>query len=236
MTQEKYSDIIHSEVLKMNYENTTKIFSERLRALRTEAKLTQKQCAAQLGVELYNYNKWENEVNPPLGMICKMAEHFSVTTDYLLGLEDSRTHDGQAVFEKLGLNDKAIEVLSVNDSMEFEETVNINERLNNLFESDVHEFYANFVNVLTSHDTKDFVLAFQVLTSAIEEAQSDRSSAAVRRKVFPDASDDELDIMDDMRYDERIGYFAYQSNKHFMKFLDDLQRESYHISKGENNA
>lgn len=98
----------------MNYENTVKTFSERLRALRAEAKLTQKQCAEQLGVETYNYNKWENEVSPPLGMICKIAEHFSVTTDYLLGLEDSRTHDGQAVFKELGLSDKAIRILREN--------------------------------------------------------------------------------------------------------------------------
>ncbi len=116
----------------MNYENTVKTFSERLRALRAEAKLTQKQCAEQLGVETYNYNKWENEVSPPLGMICKIAEHFSVTTDYLLGLEDCRTHDGQAVFDKLGnrlgLSDEAIDALIENNS--------VLERYNNISESE----------------------------------------------------------------------------------------------------
>ena len=112
----------------MNYENTAKTFSARLRALRTEAKLTQKQCAEQLGVETYNYNKWENEVSPPLGMICRIAKHFSVTTDYLFGVEDSRTHDGQAVFEKLGLSDKAVQMLIENNT--------VLERYNNISESE----------------------------------------------------------------------------------------------------
>ena len=74
---------------------------ERLRALRTEAKLSQRQCAEQLGAELHNYNKWENGVTPPLEMICRIAKHYAVTTDYLLGLEDVRTHDNSSLIELL---------------------------------------------------------------------------------------------------------------------------------------
>lgn len=215
--------------------NTENSFGQIILHLRNERKLSQKYVADSIEVAQPTYALYEADKREPgFETLKKIARFFDVTTDYMLGLEDSRTHDGQAVFDKLGLSDEAINVLSGNDSLEFEETDNRDERLHNIIESDMHIFYANFVNVLTSHDTKDFVLAFQVLTDAIDEAQCDRSSAAVRREVFPDASEDELDIIDNMRYDERIGYFAYQSNKHFMKFLDDLQRESYRINKGGN--
>lgn len=219
----------------MNYENTTKTFSERLRKLRAEAKLTQKQCAEKLGVEPYNYNKWENEVSPPLGMICKIAEHFSVTADYLLGLEDSRTHDGQAVFEKLGLSDEAINVLSgktITDDSDFEsgDEDAMTEVAMSKF---IPRIYSNFFNIIASRRPTTFLLHFFTLSDEVDKAikieinENDDASNKLVKSL----------LLRMKRYDaeQAMGYNAYLCNRFFMKFLDEYM-ESTHKSKGENNA
>ncbi|MCL1882847.1 MAG: helix-turn-helix transcriptional regulator [Defluviitaleaceae bacterium] len=61
------------------------VFSDVLRRLRLNEKYTQKVCAEKLGVELANYNKWENGVAPNFEMLVKIADFFDVSIDYLLG-------------------------------------------------------------------------------------------------------------------------------------------------------
>ena len=66
-------------------------FAERLKELRVEAGLTQKQLANELGgkVDQSSIARWERGVRIPLldaAMI--LAEFFGVSLDYLCGLED----------------------------------------------------------------------------------------------------------------------------------------------------
>jgi len=62
------------------------MFGERLIELRKEKGLSQKECAAAFGVDASKYNKWENEKNSPdYETVCRLAQFFSTTTDYLLG-------------------------------------------------------------------------------------------------------------------------------------------------------
>lgn len=75
-------------------------FNERLVELRTEKGLSQKDAAADLGVSqalLSHYEKGIREYN--LAFLCKAAEYYNVTTDYILGITDSRS----------GLNSTALE-------------------------------------------------------------------------------------------------------------------------------
>ena len=70
------------------------MFSTRLSKLRKERGISQKQCAEILGIESSKYNKWENGKNrPDYGMVCKLANFFDTTTDYLLGNSDERYKD-----------------------------------------------------------------------------------------------------------------------------------------------
>ncbi len=62
------------------------MFGRRLRLLRELRRLTQEELSERLGVERTRYNKWENGVSEPsLMMLCKIADYFHVSTDYLLG-------------------------------------------------------------------------------------------------------------------------------------------------------
>lgn len=65
------------------------VFGEKLRALRTEAKLSAKQLANYIQVSDAAIINWENNVNDIKGeYLVRIAQFFGVSTDYLLGLED----------------------------------------------------------------------------------------------------------------------------------------------------
>lgn len=65
------------------------MFGIKLKELRKEKNLTQKQLAENLGCNQSMVCFWENEVNEPTeSMIRKAALFFDVSADYLLGLED----------------------------------------------------------------------------------------------------------------------------------------------------
>ncbi|MGI6151240.1 MAG: helix-turn-helix domain-containing protein [Christensenellales bacterium] len=66
------------------------MFSERLRALREEAGLSQQYLAEKLGVERTRYGKWEKGVEPSYEVLNKIADFFQVSTDYLLGRTENR--------------------------------------------------------------------------------------------------------------------------------------------------
>lgn len=62
-------------------------FGEKLFQLRTERGIYQKQLAEFLGVSIGTISNYENGVHyPDLETLCKFAEYFQVTTDYLLDL------------------------------------------------------------------------------------------------------------------------------------------------------
>lgn len=67
-------------------------YSERMVELRTEKGISQKAAAVDLGISqalLSHYEKGIREFS--LDFLCKIAEYYEVTTDYILGRTDSRT-------------------------------------------------------------------------------------------------------------------------------------------------
>ena len=65
------------------------MFQERLKSLRLEAKLTQKQIAEKLKIGQNTYSYWEKGIRKPVGEnLNKIADFFNVSTNYLLGNTD----------------------------------------------------------------------------------------------------------------------------------------------------
>ena len=61
----------------------------RLKSLRTEKQLSQKQLALELKTTNSSICDWEcGRAEPDIEMLIKIAKFFDVTVDYLLGLED----------------------------------------------------------------------------------------------------------------------------------------------------
>ena len=77
-------------ICQVGMEKNMEIFlGERLKELRTENKLTQKEVASALGINSVTYLHYEkSQREPPLALLVEMAEYFGVTTDYLLGRTD----------------------------------------------------------------------------------------------------------------------------------------------------
>lgn len=66
-----------------------KVFSERLRELRKEMNFSQKELAELLQTNDSSICDWKNEKSQPdLEISVKIAQIFSVKTDYLLGLKN----------------------------------------------------------------------------------------------------------------------------------------------------
>ena len=65
------------------------MFTKRLKELRCERGLTQKQVAEALKLNSVTYLHYEKaQREPPLSLLADMAKFYNVTTDYLLGLSD----------------------------------------------------------------------------------------------------------------------------------------------------
>lgn len=67
------------------------IFAERMKAMRQEKHLTQKEVANALNISFSAYCRYEyGEREPMAPTIAAMAQLFGVSADYLLGLKDEK--------------------------------------------------------------------------------------------------------------------------------------------------
>lgn len=68
------------------------IFSDRLKELRKNKDISQKQLAQSICVNIKQIQRYELGYNEPtMSVIIALAQYFNVSTDYLLGLSDDPT-------------------------------------------------------------------------------------------------------------------------------------------------
>lgn len=80
---------------------------EKLKSLRLEKKLTQKQVADMIGLAISAVSSYESGNRyPSYDVLVQLARIFHVSTDYLLGMTDKRNID------VTGLDDSEIELVS----------------------------------------------------------------------------------------------------------------------------
>ena len=70
------------------------MLNETIRALRQAARLTQVDLAKAMGVSKQCVSNWENDnIQPSVEMLVRLAQYFRVSTDFLLGLEKGEMID-----------------------------------------------------------------------------------------------------------------------------------------------
>lgn len=70
------------------------MFGERLKAVRNARKETQRDMAERLGVTVRTIANWEaGDRTPTIEMLSQIASTYSVTTDYLLGMDSAKKPD-----------------------------------------------------------------------------------------------------------------------------------------------
>ena len=68
------------------------MFGNRIKSLRLALGLNQVEFGQKLNVTKQSVSNWENgNIQPSIDMLIKIADAFSVSTDYLLGIENERT-------------------------------------------------------------------------------------------------------------------------------------------------
>ncbi len=68
------------------------MLGKRIYALRTAFGWNQVQLAEKLNISKQTVSNWENEnIQPSIDMLVRVAKLFRVSTDYLLGLDDAQT-------------------------------------------------------------------------------------------------------------------------------------------------
>ena len=76
-------------------------FSTRLVSLRKERGMTQEELAKALNKKRSTYSGYETEgKEPDLETVCILAKYFGVSTDYLLGMEDTATISVKGLSQK----------------------------------------------------------------------------------------------------------------------------------------
>jgi len=67
------------------------MLSERIKELRLSRNLNQVQLGEALWVTKQTISNWENDnIQPSIAMLIKIAKYFKVSTDYLLGLDNNK--------------------------------------------------------------------------------------------------------------------------------------------------
>ena len=85
------------------------MLGDRIREIRLAKKISQVDLAKSLGVTKQSVSNWENEnIQPSIDMLCKIADALCVTTDYLLSRDEKRYIDVSGVSETLIQNIQAI--------------------------------------------------------------------------------------------------------------------------------
>ncbi len=84
------------------------LFSERLKILRLERGENQSDVAELLGVSVQSYSAYEGSREPKFDFVCKLAQHYNVSTDYLLGLSDCSTQTREDIRKTTGLSAMAL--------------------------------------------------------------------------------------------------------------------------------
>ncbi len=77
------------------------MLSEKIKTLRTSHGINQIELAKNIGVTKQCVSNWENDnIQPSIDMLVKLALFFNVSTDYLLGLETERKINVQGLTEQ----------------------------------------------------------------------------------------------------------------------------------------
>ena len=77
------------------------MFGSRIKSLRLSLNLNQVEFGKILNVTKQSVSNWENgNIQPSIDMLIKIATTFSISTDYLLGLDERRRLDVTGLSEK----------------------------------------------------------------------------------------------------------------------------------------
>lgn len=209
----------------------TSPFAERLKLLYFNSGETQEQAAIRFGVSRQGFGNWLNgRTQPDYDALCKLAEYYNVSTDYLLGRTDVKTPDTElkTVCEVTNLSESAAKKIIKLNEKENQSDIDYSDMLfNQMIESPEFD---EIVNVLyTALCFRHLALPDkEVIEQVNKEIETNRNSpfwqyalATAKGGLSP--------------------YYKQQLSELICKFYDRINQEylsedeKYMQSKGEND-
>ena len=112
----------------------TIVFEKRLKKLREEKKLTQKDIAKYLGVSDRSVGYYENgQRMPPLDILEKIADYFDVSVDYLLGRTDMKNPSTPYKVPNYDLDENLEKLINVSQNLSPEQFQKLTDFLESLY-------------------------------------------------------------------------------------------------------
>lgn len=88
------------------------MFAKRLKELRNENQISQTELATALNISNRTISMYEQgNSEPNADILSKIANYFDVTTDYLIGITNSKKPANRVISDELNLSDEAIDIL-----------------------------------------------------------------------------------------------------------------------------
>lgn len=176
-------------------------FSERLKQLRIENGENQSDIASVLGVSVQSYSAYEGAREPKYELLVKLAKHFNVSADYLLGVSDTKRPENEDIAKRLGLSETAINLLENKYSIARENSLTLT--INTLLEDQyVLRLLSQYLYYELDKDTSDA----QRVYSAEYKYQSNGSVSYIRSP-------------DDIKYGEPSAYIDFLDDEKFKKIV-----------------
>ena len=181
------------------------IFSNRLITLREEREITQQELADELGItrqSLSLYEKAERTIN--IELLAKIADFFSVSTDYLMGRTDKATLEEsiQTTCKTTGLTEQAVlSILNANNSY------GMTYILNHILETKSELLYPVLTNLYLAGNTKNtentqaFSMNFRKVNAITNEEYAELQRMRLN-KAFEKLADD---VIQRLREDKENG-------------------------------
>lgn len=184
------------EVVKMENKTCSEIFSERLTGLRQQHNETSRDLARALDVSFSAISNYQlGKRTPDIVFLQKVARHYNVSTDYLLGLSDTKSteQDMKIACELTGLSEKSMENLSspYRNKIDTLEKENSDEFTSSVILVHCEEQLMVLNSILGSHH-------FKSLLAAISHALSSRE------RIEQWGKDAEIFLTTDMNPDSKI--------------------------------
>ena len=82
----------------------------RIKELRTEMHKSLRDVASELNISYSSLSKYERgDQQPSYETLIRIANYFNVTTDYLMGITNSKSSENRSICDQLNLSDEAIQ-------------------------------------------------------------------------------------------------------------------------------
>lgn len=93
-------------------DDVSELFMKRLKILQKESGYKIEDLAGLLGLNINTYKSYANKgIVPPTETLCRIADFFKVSTDFLLGRSEYRSVGNDLIGLETGLSNKSIEIL-----------------------------------------------------------------------------------------------------------------------------